>query len=131
MARTDAGATSPEVLARIGELRVALGRHAEAEAPLEAAFAANPEDAAVLAALARVRLALGDPEAAVDLALRSASLAFTNPRVHFVLGEAFLALGDHAGGIEALETCLLQAPAWREAREALQRAQRVRDSETR
>jgi predicted AlkP superfamily phosphohydrolase/phosphomutase/tetratricopeptide (TPR) repeat protein len=131
IARTDGEAASPEVLARIGELRVALSRHAEAEAPLEAALAANPEDAAVLAALARVRLALGDPEAAVDLGLRSASLAFTNPRVHFVLGEAFLALGDHEGAIEALETCLLQAPAWREARESLQRAQRGRDSETR
>lgn len=106
---------------RLGEMRLAMGRAADAEGDFHAALAMDPEDATSLLGLGQCRLAQGDPEAALDHGLRAASLAFRNPRVHWLIGRAHAARGDHAGAIEALEVCLAQAPAWNEPRDLLRR----------
>ncbi|MFM1890342.1 MAG: hypothetical protein RLZZ565_1099, partial [Planctomycetota bacterium] len=106
---------------RLGEMRLASGRIAEAEADFIAAIAADPEDAASILGLAHCRLAQGDAEAAIDQGLLAASLAFANPRVHWLLGRAHAMQGDHPSAIEALSVCVAQAPRWAEPRALLEK----------
>ena len=106
---------------RLGEMRLTMGHTAEAEADFRVALGMDPEDATSILGVAQCRLAQGDAESAIDHGLRTASLAFRNPRVHWLLGRAHAARGDHAGAIEALEVCIAQAPGWREPRELLRR----------
>ncbi|MGA1517239.1 MAG: alkaline phosphatase family protein [Phycisphaerales bacterium] len=104
---------------RLGEMRLASGRLEEAEADFTTAIAADPEDAASILGLAHCRLAQGDVEGAIDQGLLAASLAFANPRVHWLLGRAHAMKGDHASAIEALSVCVAQAPGWAEPRDLL------------
>lgn len=112
---------------RLGEMRLAMGRAAEAEADFRAAIAMDREDATSILGAAQCRLAQGDAEGAIDHGLRAASLAFRNPRVHWLLARAHVATGDRAGAIEALEVCIAQAPGWREPRELLLQCRKAAD----
>jgi hypothetical protein len=48
-----------------------------------------------------------------------------NPRVHFTIGRAFMALGSPREAITALEAACALAPGWGEAIAALEAAKRA------
>jgi lipopolysaccharide biosynthesis regulator YciM len=45
--------------------------------------------------------------------------------VHLLIGQAFGMLGEHQAAVEAMELCVVQAPAWRAAQDALMAAYRA------
>jgi predicted AlkP superfamily phosphohydrolase/phosphomutase/predicted Zn-dependent protease len=111
--------------AMLGRALVAAGRDEEAESCFRRALADEPQDAGTLAQLAALRLRAGDAEGALDLGLRSAALDMRQAGVHMTVGRAFLALGSPGEAANAFAACVVQAPGWNEAREALAAARRA------
>jgi Flp pilus assembly protein TadD len=111
--------------AMLGRALVAAGRDEGAEASFRRALADEPQDAGTLAQLAALRLRAGDAEGALDLGLRSAALDMRQAGVHMTVGRAFLALGSPGEAANAFAACVVQAPGWNEAREALAAARRA------
>ena len=72
--------------------------------------------------LADCALRLGDAETALERGMASAALSMSNPRVHFTIGRAFMALGSPREAITALEAACALAPGWGEAIAALEAA---------
>ena len=120
-----AAGAGPDVRAMLGHAQSAAGALKDAEESFGVALAAEPEDPEVLGALASVRLLRGDAAGALDAGLRAASLRMNDPRIHFNVGRAFAALGEHAEAVTALTVCVAQAPAWEEAARELEAARRA------
>ena len=120
-----AAGAGPDVRAMLGHAQSAAGALKDAEESFGVALAAEPEDPEVLGALASVRLLRGDAAGALDAGLRAASLRMNDPRIHFTVGRAFAALGEHAEAVTALTVCVAQAPAWEEAARELEAARRA------
>ena len=120
-----AAGAGPDVRAMLGHAQSAAGALNDAEESFGVALAAEPEDPEVLGALASVRLLRGDAAGALDAGLRAASLRMNDPRIHFTVGRAFAALGEHAEAVTALTVCVAQAPAWEEAARELEAARRA------
>lgn len=129
IARVQDLATSEPDLAgvhvRLGEMLLDAGRHREALDALERALARDAESAQALAGLARAHLGLGQASQALDHGLRAAAIEHHAPAVHLIIGQAFGMLGEHQAAVEAMELCVVQAPAWRVAQEALVAAYRA------
>jgi len=106
--------------------QIALERHADAEAELQEALRADPESVDALGMLAECMLRRGDANAALEHGMASAALVMGNPRIHLVIGRAFMALGSAGEAVTALETACALAPGWDDARAALEEARRVR-----
>jgi thioredoxin-like negative regulator of GroEL len=121
----DAAGAGPDVRAMLGHAQAAAGALQDAEESFGVALAAEPEDPEVLGALASVRLLRGDAAGALEAGLRAASLRMNDPRIHFTVGRAFAALGEHAEAVTALTVCVAQAPAWEEAARELEAARRA------
>jgi Flp pilus assembly protein TadD len=119
-----AAGAGPDVRAMLGHAQSAAGALKDAEESFGVALTAEPEDPEVLGALASVRLLRGDAAGALDAGLRAASLRMNDPRIHFTVGRAFAALGEHAEAVTALTVCVAQAPAWEEAARELEAARR-------
>ena len=100
-------------------------RHELAIEAYEKALSIDGESPLAFAGLARAKLELGDPQAALDNALIAAELVHHFPRVHYVIGKALVALGDFDGGVEALELCVKQAPKMAAAHKTLPRPRQV------
>jgi predicted AlkP superfamily phosphohydrolase/phosphomutase len=120
-----AAGAGPDVRAMLGHAQSAAGALNDAEESFGVALAAEPEDPEVLGALASVRLLRGDAAGALDAGLRAASLRMNDPRIHFTVGRAFAALGEHAEAVTALTVCVAQAPAWEEAARELEAVRRA------
>ena len=103
----------------LGQALVAAGRLEEAGPVLEAAIEEEPEDPRVLCAWAELMLANGDADGAITKGLAAAALAMDDPRVHFVLGRAFVAAGSMEDASHALAACTALAPAWADAKALL------------
>ncbi len=110
---------------RLGEMLLDAGRHGEALAVLERALACDAESAQALAGLARAHLSLGQASQALEHGLRAAAIEHHAPSVHLLIGQAFGMLGEHQAAVEAMELCVVQAPAWRAAQDALMAAYRA------
>jgi Flp pilus assembly protein TadD len=116
------------VAALLAQALVAAGRLDEAEPLLRAALDEEPEDPRVLCSWAELLLARGDADGAISRGLSSAALAMDDPRVHFVLGRAFIATGSMEEASNALAACCALAPAWAEPRAMLERIRAMPDS---
>ena len=77
-----------------------------AEAAARKVLAADPQNAQAYLTLARLQLHQDQPQAAVESALEAIGYQFANPRGHFLLGAALVALGDWPGAGKALENHL-------------------------
>lgn len=104
---------------------LALGDAAAARADLEHALGEEPENADALCMLADAALRLGDASAALEHGMASAALAIGSPRVHLVIGRAFLTLGSPTEAVTAFEAACALGPGWEEARAALEEARRA------
>jgi predicted AlkP superfamily phosphohydrolase/phosphomutase/tetratricopeptide (TPR) repeat protein len=104
---------------------LALGDAAAARVDLEHALGEEPEDADALCMLADCALRLGDASAALEHGMASAALAIGSPRVHLVIGRAFMALGSPAEAVTAFEAACALGPGWDEACAALEEARRA------
>jgi tetratricopeptide (TPR) repeat protein len=120
----DAEARLPGLQNRLGEVYLGTKQYALAIAAFEKALAIDGESPLAFAGLARAKLELGDPQAALDHALVAVELVHHFPRVHYVIGKALVALGDYQGAVEALELCVKQAPRMSVAHNTLARAYR-------
>ncbi|MAT68734.1 MAG: hypothetical protein CMJ58_04350 [Planctomycetaceae bacterium] len=114
----------PDLHNKLGEVYLTVKRYDEAVEAFSRALQVDGESPIALAGLARAELARGEPQAALDHGLAAAELVHHFPRVHLVIGEARLALGDFAGAVEALELCVKQAPKFPAAHESLAAAYR-------
>ena len=76
----------------------------------------DSDDATSHLGLARALLEQGHATEALDSAMASTELEFSNPMGHYVVGQALIAVGDHASAKMALELCLQQAPGSTDAR---------------
>ena len=109
---------------KLGEIYLTLKEFDKALEAFELALGIDGENPVALAGIARAKLELGDPEVALDFGLTAAELVHQLPRVHLVIGEARLALGDDTGAVEALELCVKQSPRLKAAYTALASAYR-------
>jgi tetratricopeptide (TPR) repeat protein len=125
-----ASASSDDFRMLRARCHAALGRHADAEAELQEALRADPENADALGMLAECVLRRGDASGALEHGMASAALAMGNPRIHLVIGRAFIALGSAGEAVTALETACALAPGWDEARATLEEARRIRATES-
>lgn len=117
----------PGLHAMLGHTLTALGDDTAAEQSFRQALHDEPDDGGVLLGLAEVRMRAGAHQEALELALRSATLDMRRARVHFVIGQAFMALHQPADAVVAFTTSAAQAPHWREAQDALAHARRRMD----
>ncbi|QDT00222.1 alkaline phosphatase family protein [Adhaeretor mobilis] len=109
---------------KLGEVYLGVKDYPRAVDAFEIALEIDSENALALAGIARAQLELGKPDEALDYGLSAAELIHQLPRVHLVIGEARLALGDDVGAVEALELCVKQAPRMTAAHRALTKAYR-------
>lgn len=121
----DARTSGTDVRMLRARCHAALGAHPEAEADLRACVAVEPDHSEALALLAECRLKSGDAAQALELGMQSAALRLSNPKVHLLIGQAFMVLGSAAEAVTAFEAAVAQAPGWDEARRALEDAQRA------
>lgn len=120
----DADSRLPGLHCNLGDVYLDTGRHKQAVEAFEKALAIDEESPVAYAGLARAKLEMGDPQAALDNALVAAELVYHFPRVHFVIGKSLAALGDFDGAVEALELCVKQAPRMQVAHKTLASAYR-------
>jgi tetratricopeptide (TPR) repeat protein len=120
----DAEARLPGLYSRLGDVYLGTKEFALAIAAFEKSLAIDGESPLAYAGLARAKLELGNPQAALDHALVAAELVHHFPRVHYVIGKALVALGDYEGAVEALELCVKQSPRMSAAHKSLARAYR-------
>ncbi|QEG37440.1 alkaline phosphatase family protein [Bythopirellula goksoeyrii] len=114
----------PGLYNKLGEVFLSVKRYDQAFEAFEKALQIDGENPIALAGMARTKLEVSEPEAALDFGLSAAELVHHFPRVHLVIGEARISLGDHHGAIEALECCVRQAPRLAAAHQALAKAYR-------
>jgi len=74
-----------------------------AESAARKVLAADPQNAQAYLTLARLQLHREQPQAAVNSALEAIGYQFADPRGHFLLGAALVALADWASAEKALE----------------------------
>ncbi len=82
----------------------------EASAVADKAVAARPADADVLAEAGKVKLASGQPDAAVDLLQRAIAADAKDWRTRSALGLAYDRLGDYDSADESYKTALAISP---------------------
>lgn len=109
---------------KLGEVYLGTKNYGKALEAFGQALNIDGDNPIALAGMARAKLELGEPEVALDLGLTAAELVHQLPRIHLVIGEARLALGDDEGAIEALELCTRQAPRLKSAYRAIATAYR-------
>jgi predicted AlkP superfamily phosphohydrolase/phosphomutase/tetratricopeptide (TPR) repeat protein len=122
---TASGAALDDFRTLRARCHLALDMAREARDDLEVVLALEPENADALGMLADCALRLGDAETALERGMASAALSMSNPRVHFTIGRAFMALGSPREAITALEAACALAPGWGEAIAALEAAKRA------
>jgi predicted Zn-dependent protease len=122
---TASGAALDDFRTLRARCHLALDMPREARDDLEVVIASEPENADALGMLADCALRLGDAETALERGMASAALSMANPRVHFTIGRAFMALGSPREAITALEAACALAPGWGEAIAALEAAKRA------
>ena len=120
----DAESRLPGLHCKLGEVYLDTGRHEMAIEAFEKALTVDAESPLAFAGMARAKLEIGDPQAALDNALIAAELVHHFPRAHFVIGKSLAALGDYNGAVEALELCVKQAPRMSAAHKTLASAYR-------
>ena len=123
--------TLPGLHTRLGRVLHEVGRFDRAAEAFTTALTADPDDVTALVGLARARLRLGDPAAALDHAMSAAERTHHLPGAHHIIGAALLELGRPQDAIEALGLALVQAPGYTRAKRDLARALRAvgRDAE--
>ena len=100
----------PGVLVRLGRLLLDQDQQDEADTLLHQAWRMDPQQPAAVEALSHLALRRGDYDTAVRHALDAIDLAHHFPRAHFRLGCALAGQGDVEHAVQALQTCLQQAP---------------------
>ena len=110
-----------EVLLQIGSVYLQMRTFEEAEAYFDQALVADPDCARAHHGRAMALVGQRRYAEAKDAGLAAVSRLYFYPDAHFYLGVAFTRLGwiDHA--VEAFETCLAQAPTYRQAHRWLAR----------
>ncbi len=104
---------------KLGEVYLQQRRFDLAQTAFRKALEIEADNAVALTGLARAEFELGRPEPALELALEAAELVHHFPRLHFLIGEVFIALGDKSSALEALELCIHQAPRFKAAQTLL------------
>ncbi len=101
---------SARALLELARLQGRGGRHAVAAETLDRALALAPNSEELLAARARVSLALETPVLAIRALESLTRIHPTVSEYHYLLGVAQLQIGERAGAIEALELSLELEP---------------------
>ncbi|MDP6793681.1 MAG: tetratricopeptide repeat protein [Anaerolineales bacterium] len=79
----------------------------------------------LLTDIARLQLKLEETDAAIESLRQASTLRPTDGEIHFKLGEALLAQGDHTGAVETLKRAAANLPADASVWHALGKAQQI------
>ena len=126
-ALTVLGAVAPEmarhrdVRRRRAQALLVAGDLDAAEAEFRSLLAGKPDDARAWHALAKIHLAKGEPQDAVDAALSAVQRLYHYPEAHYHLGVAMLKLGWAERAAEALTVAVTQRPSFAQAHKELAR----------
>lgn len=109
---------------KLGSVYLETKRYDAAIAAFEKALSIDGDSPLALTGRAAARLETCEPEAALEDAMLAGELIHHQPRAHYLIGRALMALGRAEEAVEALEVCVKQAPRMRLAHQALANAYR-------
>lgn len=104
----------------LGQVYLAMKRHADARARFQAVLQRDPHNADAYLGLTRIALERGLNRAAIRLALRTVGLRFHFPMAHYCLGVALERQQRYQRAIRALQAAVEQNPNFLEAHRALE-----------
>ena len=115
----DGGSTNHQIYLRMGKAYAQMGAWPQAETAYHKALELDPENAQAYRDLSRIYLLREQYEEAAEAALTAVGLLYFQPRTHYFLGRALVALGYYERAEEAFLVALHQAPGLRSAYEQL------------
>jgi predicted AlkP superfamily phosphohydrolase/phosphomutase/tetratricopeptide (TPR) repeat protein len=112
---------SLSLLLNLARIHLSMRDWKEAHRLFEKVLSKDPENAGALGGIAKTSLRLNRLDDAVEAALRSVEIDFSNPQVHFTLGCTWFMLGDFEKCEESLLVTVAQAPKFPRAHRLLGR----------